>query len=190
MNPAVTNRASKLIIDDYGKLHSRVAPIPKLQRSLSIRDNTLSRQSSYTSAASELFAANEFEKGKSCNNIDKDEEELRKLIEKINLKKKQLQEPPRHSVDIGTSSRINNSSMENNVEKRRIKGYVTRTISEPVYEDETNMRLENCLEITGTNPNSIYISVEICLKEYNEYSLCAYIDSGCSVCFGKRTLFP
>ena len=28
------------------------------------------------------------------------------------------------------------------------------------------------------------------LEGYNKYELCAYIDSGCSVCFGKRSLFP
>ena len=38
--------------------------------------------------------------------------------------------------------------------------------------------------------NSIYILIKICLERYNKYKLCAYIDSGCSVCFGKITLFP
>ena len=27
------------------------------------------------------------------------------------------------------------------------------------------------------------------LEEYNPYKLTAYIDSGCSICFGKRSLF-
>ena len=41
-----------------------------------------------------------------------------------------------------------------------------------------------------TNPNSIYVPIKICIEGYNLYELTAYIDSGCSVCFGKRLLFP
>ena len=66
-----------------------------------------------------------------------------------------------------------------------------RTISEPIYEDELlkNLTMEICYEATNTNPNSIYIPIKICLEGYNQYELTAYIDSTCSVCFGKRSLF-
>ena len=50
--------------------------------------------------------------------------------------------------------------------------------------------MEIYYEATKTNPNSIYIPIKICLEGYNPYELIAYIDSGCSVCFGKRSLFP
>ena len=53
-----------------------------------------------------------------------------------------------------------------------------------------NMTMEISYEATNTNPNSIYIPIKVCLEGYNKYELCTYIDSGCSVCFGKRTLFP
>ena len=75
---------------------------------------------------------------------------------------------------------------------RKVIGYKTRTISEPIYDDELvkNMTMDICYEATNTNPNSIYIPIKLCLEGYNKYELCAYIDSGCSVCFGKRSLFP
>ena len=63
-------------------------------------------------------------------------------------------------------------------------------MSQLVYEDEVNMQMEACNEIFSTNPNSIYIPIDICIEDYNKYRLCAYIDSGCSTCFGKRSLFP
>jgi len=50
--------------------------------------------------------------------------------------------------------------------------------------------MEICYEATNTNPNSIYISIKICLEGYTPYDLTAYIDSGCSVYFEKRALFP
>ena len=49
--------------------------------------------------------------------------------------------------------------------------------------------MEICYEVTNTNPNSIYFPINVCLEGYNKYELCPYIDSGCSVCFGKRSLF-
>jgi len=52
------------------------------------------------------------------------------------------------------------------------------------------MTTEICYEATNTNPSNIYIPINVCLEGYNKYELCAYIDSGCSVCFEKRTLFP
>ena len=75
---------------------------------------------------------------------------------------------------------------------RKVIGYKTRTVSEPIYEDELvkNMTMEICYEATNTNPNSIYILIKVCLEGYNKYALCGYIDSGCSVCFGKISLFP
>ena len=67
-----------------------------------------------------------------------------------------------------------------------------RTISKPIYEDELvkNMTLEIWYDVTNTNPNSIYIPINICLEGYNRYKLCAFINSDCFVCFIKRSLFP
>ena len=76
--------------------------------------------------------------------------------------------------------------------ERKVIGYKTKTVSEPIYGDELvkNMTVEISYEVTNTNPNSIYILIKVCLEGYNKYKLCAYVDSGCSICFGKRTLFP
>ena len=52
------------------------------------------------------------------------------------------------------------------------------------------MTMKICYEATNTNPNSIYIPIKICLEGYNKYESCIYIDSGCSVCFRKKSLFP
>jgi len=43
--------------------------------------------------------------------------------------------------------------------ERKVIAYKTRTVSEPIYEDELvrNMTMEICYEATNTNPNSIYI---------------------------------
>jgi len=49
--------------------------------------------------------------------------------------------------------------------------------------------MEICYKTTNTNPNIIYIPIKIRLEGYNPYELTAYIDSGCSVCFRKRSLF-
>ena len=75
---------------------------------------------------------------------------------------------------------------------RKVIGYKTRTVSEQIYEDELvkNMTMEICYEATNTNLNSIYIPITVCLEEYDKYKFCAYIDSGCSVCFRKRSLLP
>ena len=32
--------------------------------------------------------------------------------------------------------------------------------------------------------------INICLEGFNRYELCAFVDTGCSVCFGKKALFP
>ena len=71
--------------------------------------------------------------------------------------------------------------------ERKVIGYKTRTVSELIYDDELvkNMTMEICYEATNTNPNSIYIPINVCLEGYNKYELCAYINSGCSVC-GKE----
>jgi len=76
--------------------------------------------------------------------------------------------------------------------ERKDIGYKTRTVSKPISDDELvkNMIKEMAYEANNTNPNRIYILIEVCLVGYNKYELCAYIDSGCSVCFEKRTLFP
>ena len=73
----------------------------------------------------------------------------------------------------------------------KVIGYKTRTVSEPIYEDELvkNMIMKISYEATNTSSNSIYIPINICLDGYNKYELCTYIDSSCSVCFEKRSLF-
>jgi len=88
-------------------------------------------------------------------------------------------EPTRHSVDRSMSL------------DRKVIGNKIRTLSEPIYEDELlkHLTMEICYKATNTNPNSIYIPIKICLEGYNQYELTAYIDSGCSVYFGKRSLF-
>ena len=75
--------------------------------------------------------------------------------------------------------------------ERKVIWYKTRTVSELIYDDELvkNMTMKICYEVTKTNPNSIYILINVCLERYNKYELCAYIYNGCSVCFGKRSLF-
>ena len=76
--------------------------------------------------------------------------------------------------------------------ERKVIGCKTRTVSEPIYEDELvkNMIMKISYEATNTNSNSIYIPIKICLEGYNIHELCAYIDGGCFVYFGKRLLFP
>jgi len=88
-------------------------------------------------------------------------------------------ERARHSVDRSMSLH------------RKVSGYKTRTIIEPIYEDELlkNLTTEISYEATNTNPNNVYISIKICVEGYNQYELTAYIDSGCSVCFEKRSIF-
>ena len=73
---------------------------------------------------------------------------------------------------------------------RKVIAYKTRTLSEPIYEDELKtLTIKICHEATNTNSNSIYIPIKIFLEGYNKYELTAYIDSGSSVCFGKRSQF-
>ena len=74
---------------------------------------------------------------------------------------------------------------------RKVIGYKTRIVSEPIYEYELvkNMTMKISYEASNTNPNSIYIPIKIYLEGYNKYELYAYIDSGCFVCFGKGSLF-
>ncbi|XP_021721370.1 uncharacterized protein LOC110688928 [Chenopodium quinoa] len=83
-----------------------------------------------------------------------------------------------------------NEDPNNPIDKRKVIGYKTKTVSEPVYEDEVNMQMEASNEISSTNPNIIYIPIDACIEDYNKYKFCAYIDSGSSTCFGKRSLFP
>jgi len=54
---------------------------------------------------------------------------------------------------------------------RKVIRYKTRIVSELIYEDELvkNMTTEICYEANNTNPNSIYISIKVCLKGYNKY---------------------
>ena len=80
-------------------------------------------------------------------------------------------EEARHSLDQLTSL------------ERKVIGYKTRTVSEPIYDNELvkNMTIEISYEVTNTNPNSIYIPIKVCLEGYNKYELCAYIDNGLSL---------
>ena len=52
---------------------------------------------------------------------------------------------------------------------RKVIGYKTRTVSEPIYEDELvkNLTMEICYEVTNTSTNSIYIPINVYLKGYN-----------------------
>jgi len=70
---------------------------------------------------------------------------------------------------------------------RTVIGYKTRTISKPIYEDEfvKNLTIETYYEATNTNPNSMYIPLNICLERYNRSDLCTYINSGCSICISR-----
>ena len=88
-------------------------------------------------------------------------------------------EPARHSIDGSMSL------------DRKFIGYKIRIVSKAIYKDELvkNMIMKICYEVTNTNPNSIYILTNVCLEGYNRYELCACIDSDCSVCFEKRSLF-
>ena len=85
----------------------------------------------------------------------------------------------RHSVDESMSL------------DRKVIRHKPRTISESICQNELvkNMIIEICYEVMNINANSIYILIKVCLDRYNKYELCAYINSGCSVCFGERSLF-
>ena len=74
---------------------------------------------------------------------------------------------------------------------RKVVGYKTRTVSEPIYDIESikNMTTEICNKVANINPDSICIPINVCLEGYNKYKLCAYTDSGCSVCFEKKGLY-
>jgi len=88
-------------------------------------------------------------------------------------------EPARHSV--GRSMSLDT----------KVIGYKIRTVGEPIYEDKLliNLTMEICYKTTNINTNSIYIPIKVCLEGHNKYELCAYIDSSCSVCFEKISLF-
>jgi len=47
--------------------------------------------------------------------------------------------------------------------EKKVIEYKTRTVSEPIYEDELvkNMTMEISYEATNTNPNSIYIPIKV-----------------------------
>ena len=97
---------------------------------------------------------------------------------------------------ISEMSRMSFEAVRLNIEQlmsldRKVIGYKTRTVSEPIYEDELvkNMTMEIYYEVTNTNLNGIYIPINVCLNGYNKYELCAYIDSGCSLYFGKDHYF-
>ena len=95
MNPAIKNKSCKLLIDESGVLHQGVTLKPKLQRSLSVRSQSLSRQNS------------SIMKMKIPVNEEEDEDELLSLITKLNKKyeaKKALKQPAQQSIDMGSSS--------------------------------------------------------------------------------------
>mgnify|MGYP000988156972 CR=1 FL=1 len=119
----------------------------------------------------------------------------------------------RRSMDLGKlpMADISINPPRKSVSERKITGYRTVTTSVPVYEEEENLMIKirddneedyekyvrryhkNKIQnnkVFFTNENSIYIPVTVCLEDFNSYELYAYVDSGCSICFGKRTLFP
>ena len=85
-------------------------------------------------------------------------------------------ESTRHSVDQSTCL------------DKKVIGCNIITISEQIYEDELikNMIRETCYEVTDINPSSSYIPINVCLHGYDRNELCAYIDNGCYVYFGKK----
>jgi len=74
---------------------------------------------------------------------------------------------------------------------RKAIGYITKTVTEPSYQDELvkNMSMEICYKFNTIIPNNICIPINTCLEGYNTYEFYAYIDSGCSICFEKGSLF-
>jgi len=74
---------------------------------------------------------------------------------------------------------------------RKVNQHKTRTATELIYEDELvkNMTTEICYEVPNTNPRRICIPINALFEGCNKHELCTYIDSGCSVCFRKRSLF-
>ena len=74
---------------------------------------------------------------------------------------------------------------------RKVLGYKTRTVTEPIYEDELikNMTIEKFYEVANTNPNRIFIPIIVCLQGHNRYELCTHIESDCSVYFRKDLYF-
>jgi len=60
--------------------------------------------------------------------------------------------------------------------EKKVHGYKTRSISEPIHGDELvkNMTMEICYEATNTNPNSIYILIKLCSEGYNKINSCLH----------------
>ena len=123
-----------------------------------------------------MSARSEWEEGSSSAKEDIKEDDTMSTASEMS---QMIFEPARHSVDRSMSL------------DRKVIWYKTGTISQPIYEDELlkNLTMAICYEATNTNPNSIYIPIKICLEGYNQYELTASIDSGCFVCFKKRSLF-
>ena len=50
---------------------------------------------------------------------------------------------------------------------RKVIGYKTRTVSQSIYEDKLvkNMTIKICYDATNTNPNNIYIPINVCLED-------------------------
>jgi len=81
-------------------------------------------------------------------------------------------EVPREDDTISLTSDMSRMSFESvrpNIDRnmsleRKIIRYKTRTVSEPIYEDELvkNMTIEIHYKATNTNLNSIYISIKVC----------------------------
>ena len=57
--------------------------------------------------------------------------------------------------------------------ERKIIGYNTRTVSEPIYENELvkNMAIKICYQANNTNSNSINIPINVCFEGYNKCEL-------------------
>ena len=46
------------------------------------------------------------------------------------------------------------------------------------------------LNVNRTNPNSTYVKVELKFKGYKKYHICAYIDTGASLCVAHPEIIP
>lgn len=91
---------------------------------------------------------------------------LKKMLSEKYETKKFLKQPARHSLDISSCSnlKINEDPINPIIEKRKVIGYKTKTVSERVYGDKVNMQMEAYNEISSTNPNNIYIPIDICIE--------------------------
>ena len=201
-NPSNAKHEKILTVDEEGRIHTTSQSPANLtmDRSLSRSRSSRFNPSLNLTQRNQLVPPNRTIKEESPFKINED---IASLLAALNKKLEMdtvgrtINEPSRHSIDLGSMASSNpkgrpmlQGESSNFRSDRKLIGFKTKTISEPVYEEdeELNMQVEACLRVT--NPNSIYIPIVICIEGFNNYELCAFVDSGCSVCFGKKTLFP